>query len=83
MQHDHVNSDILNPWVKGVVCGLNICYQIAAFVIPFHLICNMSMFCKSCMLTHKQGLGGGGGGGVGSVGKIFATMLLHVMITFS
>ena len=31
----------------GGVCGQNICYQVAAFLIPFNLICNMTMFCKS------------------------------------
>ena len=26
------------------VCGLNICYHVAAFVVPSNLICNMTMF---------------------------------------
>ena len=26
------------------VCGQNICYHVAAFVILFNLICNMTMF---------------------------------------
>ena len=50
MQHDHVlkklNFDILTLWVKGEgeeSAG----YQVAAFGIPFNLICNMTMFCKS------------------------------------
>ena len=55
MQHDHVlkklNFELWNPlqgreWVggKGVrVCGQNICYHVAAFVIPFNLICNMTI----------------------------------------
>ena len=34
MQHDH----------GGGVCGENICYNAAAFVIPFNLICNTTMF---------------------------------------
>ena len=38
MQHDHVleklNFDLLTPGVRGV-CGLTICYQVAAFVILF------------------------------------------------
>ena len=34
--------------VEGVgVCGQNICYQGAAFVIPFYLIYNMNMFGKA------------------------------------
>ena len=51
------------------------------FVIPFNLICNMTMFCKSWLLTywpHPQGQEGGGG----SAGKIFATMLLHSWFPF-
>ena len=28
----------------GSVCWGNICYHVAAFVNPFHLICNMTMF---------------------------------------
>ena len=28
----------------GGICGGNICYHVAAFVIPFNLICNMTMF---------------------------------------
>ena len=46
MQQDHIlnklNFDLLNPKVRGV-CGLNTCYKVAAFVIPFNLICNMTM----------------------------------------
>ena len=31
--------------VGGVgVCGPNICYQVAAFMIQFNLICNMTMY---------------------------------------
>ena len=30
--------------VGGGVCGQNICYDVAAFLILFHLICNMTMF---------------------------------------
>ena len=48
MQHDHVlkklDFDILTPRVKGEESAG---YQVAAFVIPFNLICNMTMFCKS------------------------------------
>ena len=39
----NVNFDLLTPPVVGV-CGQNICYHIAAFEIPFNLICNMTMF---------------------------------------
>ena len=28
----------------GGVCEQNICYHVAAFMIPFNLICNMTMF---------------------------------------
>ena len=31
----------------GGVCGQNICHHVAAFVNPFNLICNMTMFWKS------------------------------------
>ena len=56
------------------ICGQNICYDVSAFVIPFNLICNMTMFWKSWILTcwpHPQGRGWG------SAGKIYGTMLLH------
>ena len=49
MQHDHVlkklNVDDLTP-IGSEVCGLNICFQVVVFVIPFNLIhvCNMTMF---------------------------------------
>ena len=50
MKHDHVlkklNFDLLTPrirWGRGVL-WLNICYQVAAFVVPFNLMCNMTMF---------------------------------------
>ena len=47
MQHAWPHSekvDLLTPRVRGGVCGQTICYQVAAFVIPFNLICNMTMF---------------------------------------
>ena len=50
MQHDHVlkksNFDLLNrpPGSGWGVCRQNICYRVAAFVIPFNLIYNMTMF---------------------------------------
>ena len=28
----------------GGVCRQNICYHVAAYLIPFNLICNMTMF---------------------------------------
>ena len=53
MQHDHVlkklNFDLLtqSPGLWGVplsgVCGQNICYHVAAFMILFNLICKMTM----------------------------------------
>ena len=33
------------------VCGHNISYHVAAFVILFNLICNMTMFWKSLIIT--------------------------------
>ena len=50
MQHGHVLKNLyfnlLTPKARewGGVCGGNICYHVAAFVIPFNLICNMKMF---------------------------------------
>ena len=49
MQHDHVlkklNFVLLTPTPgSGGVCGQYICYHVAAFVILFNLICNMTMF---------------------------------------
>ena len=66
MQHAHVpkklNFDLLTPstWSWGC-CGQNICYHIAAIVILFKLICKMTMFRKSWILTywpHPQDQGG-------------------------
>ena len=73
--------DLLTPspgW-RGGVCGQNICYNVAAFLIPFNLICNMTVFLKSehniiCyhvsafvitfnLICIMWGGGGGGGGG--------------------
>ena len=56
MQHDYVlvklNFDLLTPPSRvggggGGFCRQNICYHDAAFVISFHLICNMTLFLKS------------------------------------
>ena len=59
MQHDHIlkkmNFDLLTPspgsgggggGVGGVmgVCGQHICYYVAAFLILFNLIYNMTVF---------------------------------------
>ena len=51
MQHGYVlkklNFDIKSPSVGGGGGGgrwQNISYHVAAFVIPFNLICNMTMF---------------------------------------
>ena len=58
MQHDHFlnkfNFDLLTPppgWGRVRAWGQNICYYVAAFEIPFNLICNMTIFWKSCFLT--------------------------------
>ena len=62
------------------VCRLNICYKVAAFVIPFNVICNnmtMLMIFLFCLFDPTNRVGGGGGVGGGSAGKIIATMLLH------
>ena len=39
------------PWVEGVSVGKNICYHVAASVVSFNLICNMTIFWKSLILT--------------------------------
>ena len=36
---------------RGCVCGQNICYYAAANVVSFNLICNMTIFWKSLILT--------------------------------
>ena len=82
MQHDHVlkklNFDLLTPYPGegggggGGVCRQNIFYHVAAFLIPFNLICNITVFWKSWILTFwlqpggpGMEAGGGGGGGKG------------------
>ena len=50
----------------------NICYHLAALVIPFYLICNMTRFWKSWILTFYPTRPT-----VEYADKIFATMLLH------
>ena len=44
----------------GGVCWQNICYHVAAFVIPFNLIYSMTMFWKSWTMTSPPRSGGGG-----------------------
>ena len=64
MQHGHVlkklNFDRLTPPLRVGVCGQNICYHVAAFMIPFKLICNIITFWKSWILTPPPKVGGGG-----------------------
>ena len=57
--------------VKGV-CGQNIYRLVAAFMILFILICNMTMFWKSWPIDPIPRVVWGG-----STRKIFATMMLH------
>ena len=79
MQHDHVLKKLNFDLLRGEGgCRQNICYHVAAFAIPFNLICNMFMFCKVKFDLLTQGSGEGGGGG--AAGKIFATMLLHLYL---
>ena len=78
---EKVNFDILAPppgsgGGRRGLCGQNICYQVSAFVILFNLVCNLTMFWKSWILTFWL-QGQRMGGERGSAGKIFATMLLH------
>ena len=49
-----------HPLGRGCVCGQNICYHIAASVVSFNLICNMTTFRKIYSLTfwpHPLGQG--------------------------
>ena len=41
-----LNFDLFTPRARGWegVPGQNICYHVAASVIPFNLICNMTVF---------------------------------------
>ena len=52
----------LGSWRRRAWGGLraNICYHVAAFMIPFNLICNMTMFRKSWLLTYLLGQEHGG-----------------------
>ena len=40
-----------HPLGRGRVCGQNICYHVAASVVSFNLICNMTIFWKSLILA--------------------------------
>ena len=40
-----------HPLGRGCVCGQNICYHVAASVVSFNLICNMTTFWKSLILA--------------------------------
>ena len=52
-----------NPRVRGKgVCRQTFCDHVAAYVIPFNLICNMTLFWKSWILTFWPVASGGGGG---------------------
>ena len=84
MQHDHVlkklTFDLLirsTAWVGGSV-GKIFATILLQFMIPFNLICNITMFWKKWILTYwPHHYGCGGGGMVRSAGTINATMLLH------
>ena len=40
-----------HPLGQGCFCGQNICYHVAASVVSFNLICNMTIFWKSLILA--------------------------------
>ena len=44
-----------HPLGRGCVCGQNICYHVAASVVSFNLICNMTIFWKSLILASRLG----------------------------
>ena len=73
MQHDHglkkSNFDLLSCSQRRIggigvgICGQNICYHVVTFMVPFNLICNMTMSLKKSILTllpHSIVRGGGG-----------------------
>ena len=66
-----------SPWLGGI-CGKNICYHVAAFVILFSLTCNMIIFWKKSLILTFWPQKQGQWVGEGSVGKVVATMLLHL-----
>ena len=57
MQHDNVlkklNFDLLTLGGGGGSAGKIIAAMLIYFVIPFYLICNMTRFWKSGILTHR------------------------------
>ena len=80
MQQDHIlnklnfdllNFDLLTPKVRGV-CGLNTSFKVAAFVIPFNLICNMP--CSEKMNFDLLNPSPLSRGKWGYAGKIFVTI---------
>ena len=40
-----------HPLGQGCVCGQNTCYHVAASIVSFNLICNMTIFWKSLILA--------------------------------
>ena len=80
MQHDFFQKkmfgNLTRPREYGCVLWHNMCLHVAAFVIPFNLICNMTMFWKKLnfdLLTPPPG------SGRGSMGKMFATILINAL----
>ena len=78
MQHDHVLKKLTFDLLTGAWGGSadkKFATMLLHLVIPFNLICSMTIFWKSWILTycsHPWGCRGRG-----SPGKILATMLLH------
>ena len=68
----HFNLKSPPPGLGGGDFEQNICYHVAAFLIPFHLIFNITMVWKSWILTP-----GSEGRREGFLQVFFATMLLH------
>ena len=46
MQHDYFQEKMFDPGAEDVFRCVNICLQVTAFVIPFNLICNMTVLKK-------------------------------------
>ena len=63
MQHDNPLKKV-EFWPHPGICGQNICYHVSAFAIPFYLICIMTLFLKSRILTYRPPGSGWRGGGV-------------------
>ena len=84
MQHDHVlkkiNFDLLTLTLGmggGGVFGQNMCYHVAAFMIPFNLICMQHDHLLNKLIFDLLTPSPRVVGGWGSACKIFATMLLN------